>query len=186
MLSRKSRMKFLAGKRWAILPQREDNKCVYKKGFRRRVDYLRVPISSTIQGRFAPRDGRGDRLHAANYPRALFLQEDSRYKRGGCGQEPLQPPGLDSLPVEHGLGSKNQADRDGSQHASQADEECYEGRRGEAELFPDAVEFKVANPTPCPDARGGSSSNCGPGSAANVTETGAYHELGFTTIASLY
>ncbi|MGA2356404.1 MAG: hypothetical protein ABSG02_18065 [Terriglobales bacterium] len=71
----------------------------------------------------------------------LFLQEAASYEGGHRGEQPLDAPQLDGLPVEQGTRTEKQADGKSSDEAEDTGHKGADGRSGEAEALGERGEF---------------------------------------------
>src|SRR5262249_15441819 len=122
-----------------------------------------------------------------------FLQKDSSQEQSTGAEQPLDSPNLDGLPIQRGLHGENQADENGSHHASHTEDKCHERSERESERLPqayypalNALEFQVANGFNRATHPGGPGS-CRRGAfrSTHVAELGSRNELRFAPIASL-
>jgi hypothetical protein len=74
----------------------------------------------------------------------LLLEEAAGDKGGDGGEQPLDAPKLDGLPIEHGASAEEQADGESAYDAQDTKQEGYYGRYVEAEPEAEAGEFRHA------------------------------------------
>lgn len=74
----------------------------------------------------------------------LFLKQTSCSEGGHGGDQPLNSPQLDRLPVEGSADAEEYADGQSADHAKQAQQKSDRGRQGEAEALTEGGKLGTA------------------------------------------
>ena len=82
-----------------------------------------------------------EKPRANSQKRKLFLKQAPGGKGADRCEQPLDPPQLDCLPVDHGPGAEEHADTQSSYHAEYANQKSDDGRRCEPKPLTERGEF---------------------------------------------